>query len=69
MYNISGFRNNGGEGEIRTLDPFTRFPGVLLRPLGHLTNALQTTQLKTKQVEEAVHYTYALSVRNYFVDF
>tara|TARA_B110000881_G_C18487969_1_gene470164 strand:+ start:495 stop:713 length:219 start_codon:yes stop_codon:yes gene_type:complete len=30
---------NGGDGEIRTLErlPFTRFPGVLLQPLGHVT--------------------------------
>ena len=30
----------GGEGGIRTRDtelPYTRFPGVLLQPLGHLT--------------------------------
>ena len=29
----------GGEGGIRTLDtfPYTRFPGELLQPLGHLT--------------------------------
>ncbi len=29
----------GGEGGIRTLDtlPYTHFPGVLLRPLGHLS--------------------------------
>ena len=29
----------GGEGGIRTHDtlPYTHFPGVLLRPLGHLT--------------------------------
>src|SRR5690625_1044095 len=30
----------GGEGGIRTLDagnPHTRFPGVLLKPLGHLS--------------------------------
>lgn|GEM_PF-3237749 len=33
---------NGGEQEIRTLDAFrhTRFPGVLLRPLGQLTKTL-----------------------------
>ena len=68
---ISGFRNNGGEGEIRTLEtfPFTRFPGVLLRPLGHLTKLLSRTLHKTKQVEEAVHYTYGSKLRNYFVDF
>jgi hypothetical protein len=33
----------GGERGIRTLDtglPYTRFPGVLLQPLGHLTSAL-----------------------------
>ena len=32
----------GGEGGIRTLDArlaHTRFPGVLLRPLGHLSNS------------------------------
>lgn len=30
---------NGGQGGIRTLDTlrYTHFPGVLLRPLGHLT--------------------------------
>ena len=29
----------GGEGGIRTLDTvrYTHFPGVLLRPLGHLS--------------------------------
>ncbi len=34
-----GFFNSGGEGGIRTLDtfPYTHFPGVRLRPLGHLT--------------------------------
>ena len=33
------FKFNGGDGEIRTLErlPFTRFPGVLLQPLGHVT--------------------------------
>ncbi len=35
----AGFSIDGGEGGIRTLDtfPYTHFPGVLLRPLGHLT--------------------------------
>ena len=30
---------DGGEGGIRTLDtlPYTHFPGVRLRPLGHLS--------------------------------
>lgn len=34
-----GKENNGGEGGIRTLEALrpTHFPGVLLRPLGHLT--------------------------------
>ena len=33
------FVQDGGEGGIRTLDtfPYTHFPGVRLRPLGHLT--------------------------------
>ena len=43
---------NGGEGGIRTLDrlPYTHFPGVLLRPLGHLTASVKinpSTLLKT----------------------
>lgn len=35
--------NDGGERGSRTLDTlrYTHFPGVLLRPLGHLTNFLQ----------------------------
>ncbi len=34
------YTNFGGEGGIRTLDtfPYTHFPGVRLRPLGHLTS-------------------------------
>ena len=38
------FHINGGEQEIRTLDAFrhTRFPGVLLRPLGQLTKTCIT---------------------------
>lgn len=35
----------GGERGIRTLDTlltYTRFPGVLLQPLGHLTTLLET---------------------------
>ena len=38
------FAEIGGERGIRTLDtglPYTRFPGVLLQPLGHLTVALK----------------------------
>ena len=37
-----GFYIDGGEGGIRTLDTlrYTHFPGVLLRPLGHLTSCL-----------------------------
>ena len=37
--NLSGALKFGGEGGIRTLEAFrlTHFPGVLLRPLGHLT--------------------------------
>ena len=33
----------GGEGGIRTLEAFrlTHFPGVLLRPLGHLSSQRQ----------------------------
>ena len=38
----------GGEGGIRTLDELlthTHFPGVLLQPLGHLSNPQLTTKL------------------------
>jgi hypothetical protein len=34
----------GGERGIRTLDtvlPYTHFPGVLLQPLGHLSNVIR----------------------------
>jgi hypothetical protein len=36
---------NGGEGGIRTLDtlPYTHFPGVRLRPLGHFSEDAQST--------------------------
>ena len=39
IFNQSLREVNGGEGGIRTLDtlPYTHFPGVLLRPLGHLS--------------------------------
>ena len=36
----TSFCKNGGEGGIRTLGtvlPYTHFPGVLLKPLGHLS--------------------------------
>ena len=35
----AAFSFGGGEGGIRTLDtlPYTHFPGVRLRPLGHLS--------------------------------
>ena len=37
--------NFGGEGGIRTLDtlPYTHFPGVRLRPLGHLSVAAESS--------------------------
>ena len=39
------FSNFGGEGGIRTLDtlPYTHFPGVRLRPLGHLSVAAESS--------------------------
>ena len=39
-FKLPYFLLTGGEGGIRTRDtelPYTRFPGVLLQPLGHLT--------------------------------
>ena len=37
----------GGEGGIRTLGtlPYTHFPGVRLRPLGHPTSGAKSTRL------------------------
>lgn len=55
--NYAGFRavldclelEYGGERGSRTLDTlrYTHFPGVLLRPLGHLTVTFNTENLKT----------------------
>jgi hypothetical protein len=38
---------DGGEGGIRTLDtlPYTHFPGVRLRPLGHLSVGAEFSKL------------------------
>ena len=43
---------SGGEGGIRTLDtlPYTHFPGVLLQPLGHLTQFKLLVLLQPLQV-------------------
>ena len=45
----------GGEGGIRTLDtlPYTHFPGVLLRPLGHLSSWVATQTSHTPAHESA----------------
>ena len=39
---MAPYSSDGGEGGIRTLEelPLTHFPGVLLRPLGHLSGNL-----------------------------
>ena len=51
----------GGEGGIRTLDtlPYTHFPGVRLRPLGHLSVGAKST---TGLIKEAS--TAAINARN-----
>ena len=42
---LGPFLNFGGEGGIRTLDtlPYTHFPGVRLRPLGHFSVARESS--------------------------
>ena len=43
-----GAQKNGGEGGIRTLDTllrYTHFPGVLLKPLGQLSNHANVVNL------------------------
>src|SRR3989344_5224175 len=43
---------NGGEGGIRTLGtvlPYTHFPGVLLKPLGHLSGGNTAHPLRRAQ--------------------
>ena len=50
--------NHGGERGIRTPDtelPYTRFPGVLLQPLGHLTAAATKLFLQLRRWNGA-HY-------------
>ena len=44
------FFDFGGEGGIRTLDtlPYTHFPGVRLRPLGHLSVARDSSTSKRR---------------------
>jgi len=50
MYYKSGFcKLHGGEGGIRTLDTllaYTHFPGVLFRPLRHLSMKLRIAKVK-----------------------
>ena len=45
----------GGEGGIRTLDtlPYTHFPGVRLRPLGHLSVGRESTTGLIKEASTA----------------
>ena len=64
-------KNIGGERGIRTLEAFrlTHFPGVLLRPLGHLT--VQTfganSSLASYRIQARVLYApYCLTVRAFF---
>ena len=50
----SGAQLFGGEGGIRTLDTlrYTHFPGVLLRPLGHLSKLLSHSCLGRKSAQD-----------------
>lgn len=53
----------GGERGIRTLDTlltYTRFPGVLLQPLGHLTTLLETRFPSTLQALRADYKKFSL---------
>ena len=53
-----GTISNGGERGIRTLDtfPYTHFPGVRLRPLGHLSIALELDSRTVKYIPLSVVY-------------
>ena len=56
----AGFSIYGGEGGIRTLEAFrlTHFPGVLLRPLGHLTSKLFSFAGTVKSASKKVRVLY-----------
>ena len=56
---------NGGEGGIRTLDtlPYTHFPGVLLQPLGHLTNGQPELPEKERKCTQVPGVTQAVFTR------
>ena len=57
---------NGGEGGIRTLGtlPYTHFPGVLLRPLGHLTTFDTTNQRMMSDYREERRNLYEEKVKS-----
>jgi hypothetical protein len=58
-----GFFVCGGEGGIRTLEAFrlTHFPGVLLRPLGHLTG--DKTAVYNPALSKAANFTQVVQQR------
>ena len=61
---------NGGERGIRTPDtgwPYTRFPGVLLQPLGHLT-AETFKRIKRCSCERSLLYRFLTTMQHFFND-
>ncbi len=59
----------GGERGIRTLDtlPYTHFPGVRLRPLGHLSQSGKSILEYRKNQLEVVHFCLKLEIAYTFI--
>ena len=59
----------GGEGGIRTLEAFrlTHFPGVLLRPLGHLSTLLLCRRALPFSTERRVFYGLSREIASLFL--
>src|SRR5690554_7182956 len=60
----------GGEGGIRTLDTlltYTHFPGVLLQPLGHLSNKLFQISYVVAHLRRSEEHTSELQSRPHLV--
>ena len=64
--------NHGGERGIRTPDtelPYTRFPGVLLQPLGHLTAAATKLFSSAPSLERCSLYRNLTCMQAFFKKF
>ena len=64
--------NHGGERGIRTPDtelPYTRFPGVLLQPLGHLTALAKNLLIRLSRWNGAHYIEFPFMCKRFFIFF